>query len=97
MINQGYLENETYDQIVKHVKHQERELNDLEADEPSVKTQMTVTKKNILPKNLPKTTKNIKIQTSKTVPNKTLKNDQCPYCKETGHKMTDCLKLAKRR
>ena len=47
MINQEYLENETYDQIVKHVKHQEREmeLNDLEADEPSVKTQMTVTKK----------------------------------------------------
>ena len=38
-----------------------------------------------------------KAQTPKTVPNKTLKNDQCRYCKETGHMMTDCPKLAKRR
>ena len=35
--------------------------------------------------------------TPKTVPNKTLKNDQCRYCKDAGHMMTDCSKLAKRR
>ena len=99
MINQAYLENGTNDQIVKHVKHlvREMELNGLEADEPSVKTQMTVTKKNKLPKNLSKITKKFKIPTPKTVLNKTLKKDRCHYCKETGHKMTDFLKLAKRR
>ena len=43
-INQAYLENRSYDQIVKHLER-EMELNGLEADEPSVKTQMTVTKK----------------------------------------------------
>ena len=31
------------------------------------------------------------------MPDKTLKNDQCRYCKETGHMMADCPKLAKRR
>ena len=96
-IIQAYLENGTYDQIVKHLER-EMELNGLEADEPSVKTQMTVTKKE---QNTEKATKKqnekSKTQTSKTVPNKTLKNDQCRYCKETGHMMTDCPKLAKRR
>ena len=43
-IIQAYLENGTYDQIVKHLER-EMELNGLEADEPLVKTQMTVTKK----------------------------------------------------
>ena len=43
-INQAYLENGNYEQIVKHLER-EMELNGLEADEPSVKTQMTVTKK----------------------------------------------------
>ena len=43
-INQAYLENGTSDQIVKHLE-QEMELNVLESDEPLVKTQMTVTKK----------------------------------------------------
>ena len=43
-INQAYLENGTYDQIVKHLER-EMELSGLEADEPLVKTQMTVTKK----------------------------------------------------
>ena len=38
-----------------------------------------------------------KRQTTITVPNKTLKIDQCRYCKETGHMMADCPKLAKRR
>ena len=36
-INQAYLENGTYDQIVKHLER-EMELNGLEADEPLVKT-----------------------------------------------------------
>ena len=44
-INQAYLENGTYDQIVKHLE-KEMELNGLEADEHLVKTQMTVIKKN---------------------------------------------------
>ena len=96
-INQAYLENGTYDQIVKHLER-EMELNGLEADEPLVKTQMTVSKKD---QNTEKTDKKQtdkgKKQTPKTVPDKTLKIDQCRYCKETGHMMTDCPKLAKRR
>ena len=43
-INQAYLENGSYDQIVKHLER-EMELNGLEAEEALVKTQMTVTKK----------------------------------------------------
>ena len=96
-INQAYLENGTYDQIVKHLER-EMELNGLEADDTLVKTQMTVTKKE---QNTEKTNKKqtdkTKKQTPKTVPDKTLKNDQCRYCKETGHMMTDCPKIAKRR
>ena len=96
-INQAYLENGTYDQIVKHLER-EMELNGLEADEPLVKTQMTATKKE---ENNEKTNKKqnekAKKQTAKTVPDKTLKNDQRRYCKETGHMMNDCPKLAKRR
>ena len=41
--------------------------------------------------------KKTKTQTTKTVPNKTLKNDHCRYSKETVHMMADCPKLAKRR
>ena len=96
-INQAYLENGTYDQIVKHLER-EMELNGLEADEPLVKTQMTATKKE---QNTEKTNKKpnekTKKQTPKTVPDKTLKNNQCRYCKEAGHMMADCPKLAKRR
>ena len=96
-INQAYLENGTYEQIVKHLER-EMELNGLEADEPLVKTQMTVTKKE---QNTDKPNKKqndkTKKQTPKTVPDKTLKNDQCRYCKDTSHLMTDCPKLAKRR
>ena len=43
-INQAYLENSSYNRIVKHLER-EMELNGLEADEALVKTQMTVTKK----------------------------------------------------
>ena len=96
-INQAYLENGTYDQIVKHLER-EMELNGLEADEPLVKTQMTVTKKEqTTEKTNKKQNDKAKKQTPKTVPDKTLENDQCRYCKETGHMMTDCPKLAKRR
>ena len=96
-INQAYLENGTYDQIVKHLER-EMELNGLEADEPLVKTQMTVTKKEqTTEKPNKKQNDKAKKQTPKTVPDKTLKNDQCRCCKETGHMMTDCPKLAKRR
>ena len=91
-INQAYLENGSYEQIVKHLER-EMELNSLEADEPSVKTQTTVTKKEQkTDKPTKKQNENPKTQTPKTVPNKTLKNDQCRYCKEA-----DCPKLAKRR
>ena len=59
---------------------------------------MTVTKKEQkAEKPTKKQNEKSKAHTPKTVPNKTLKNDQCRYCKETGHMMTDCLKLAKRR
>ena len=96
-INQAYLENGTYEQIVKHLER-EMELNGLEADEPLVKTQMTVTKKE---QNTDKPNKKqndkTKKQTPKTVPDKTLKSDQCRYCKDTSHLMTECSKLAKRR
>ena len=95
--NQAYLENGTYDQIVKHLGR-EMELNGLEADEHLVKTQMTITNKE---QNTEKTNKKpndkAKKQTLKTVPDKTLKSDQCRYCKDTSHMMTDCPKLAKRR
>ena len=43
------------------------------------------------------TTTKKKQQTPKTVPNNTLQDDQCRYCKNTGHKAADCAKLAKRR
>ena len=75
-IFQAYLENGTYDQIVKH-HEREMELNGLEADEHLIKTQMTVTKKK---QNTEKTNKKpndkAKKQTPKTVPDKTLKSDQ---------------------
>ena len=38
-----------------------------------------------------------KQQSPKTVPNNTLQDDQCRYCKNTGHKAADCAKLVKRR
>ena len=96
-INQAYLENGTYSQIVKHLER-EMELNGLESDETLVKTQMTATKKEHKTDNTNnKQTNKTKSQTPKSVPNKTLKDGQCRYCKEEGHMMTDCPKLAKRR
>ena len=96
-INQAYLENGTYSQIVKHLER-EMELNGLESDESLVKTQMTATKKEHKTDNTnKKQTNKTKSQTPKSVPNKTLKDGQCRYCKEEGHMMTDCPKLAKRR
>ena len=59
---------------------------------------MTATKKEQkTEKSTKKQNETSKTQTPKTVPNKTLKNDQCRYCKETGHMMADYPKLAKRR
>ena len=96
-INQAYLENGTYDQIVKHLER-EMELNGLEADKPLVKTQMTVTKKEQnTEKPIKKQSDETKKQTPKTVPDKTLKNDQFRYRKDASHMVTDCPKLAKRR
>ena len=96
-INQAYLENGTYTQIVKHLER-EMELNGLESDETLVKTQMTATKKEHKTDNTnKKQTNKTKSQTPKSVPNKTLKDGQCRYCKEEGHMITDCPKLAKRR
>ena len=96
-INQAYLENGTYSQFVKHLER-EMELNGLESDESLVKTQMTATKKEHKTDDTnKKQTNKTKSQTPKSVPNKTLKDGQCRYCKEEGHMMTDCPKLAKRR
>ena len=86
--------------LSKHSKtYKEPQIQPLEADEPLVKTQMNVTKKK--QQNTEKTNKKpnekTKKQTPKTVPDKTLKNNQCRFCKEAGHMMTDCPKLAKRR
>ena len=73
------------------------ELNDLEADEPSVKSQITVTKKTLGPKRwenpMKSETKNVKINL-KLVTNKTLENKQHRYCKDTKHTVADCPKLA---
>ena len=55
-INQAYLENGTYEQIVKHLER-EMELNGLEADEPLVKTQMTAVKQQSNTKTPPQNTK----------------------------------------
>ena len=59
---------------------------------------MTATLKaqNVTNPNSKQTDKNKK-QTPKTVPDKTLKSDQCRYCKDASHTTTECPKLAKRR
>ena len=96
-INQAYLENGTYEQIVRHLER-EMEINGLEADEPLVKTQMTVVKQQSNSQNT-ETTQNIKpkTKTPNTDPNNTLQNNQCRYCKEEGHIAKECPKLAKRQ
>ena len=43
-INQAYLENGTFEQIVRHLER-EMELNGLESEETGVKTQMAVINK----------------------------------------------------
>ena len=56
---------------------------------------MAVTKKDQkIEKSNRKQNEKPKAQTPKTVPDKALRIDQCRYCKETGHVMTDCPKLA---
>ena len=97
-INQAYLENGTYEQIVRHLER-EMELNGLESEDTGVKTQMSVINKQAggKPTQQKTATTKKKQQTPKTVPNNTLQDDQCRYCKNTGHKAADCAKLAKRR
>ena len=105
-INHAYLENGTYEQIVRHLER-EMELNGLEADEPLVKLQMTVIKQQSNSQNTKTTSQNTKTTSQKTtttktktpntVPNNTLQNNQCRYCKEEGHLAKECPKLAKRQ
>ena len=98
-INHAYLENCTYEQIVRHLERK-MELNGLEADEPLVKTQMTVVKQQPNSQNTKTTsqkTTTTKTKTPNTVPNNTLQNNQCRYCKEEGHLAKECPKLAKRQ
>ena len=97
-INQAYLENGTYEQIVRHLER-EMELNGLESEDTGVKTQMAVINKTAEDKSTQQKTATTKKkqQTPKTVPNITLQDDHCRYCKNTGHKAADCAKLAKRR
>ena len=75
------------------------ELNGLEADEPLVKTQMTVVKQQSSSQNTKTTSQNTKTKTKtpNTVPTNTLQNNQCRYCKDEGHIAKECLKLAKRQ
>ena len=97
-INQAYLENGTYEQIVRNLER-EMELNGLESEDTGVKTQMAVINKTAEDKSTQQknaTTKK-KQQRPKSVPNNTFQDDQCRYCKNTGHKTADCAKLAKRR
>ena len=96
-INQAHLENGTYEQIVRHLER-EMEFKGLESEDTGVKTQMAKRNKPAEDKptqQKPATTKK-KQQTPKTVPNNTLQEDQCRYCKNTGHMAADCAKLAKR-
>ena len=96
-INQAYLENGTYEQIVKHLER-EMELNGLEADEPLVKTQMTAVKQtNTQNTKTPSQNTKTKTKTPNTVPNNTLQDNQCRYCKDEGHIAKECPKLAKRQ
>ena len=96
--NHAYLENGTYEQIVRHLER-EMELNGLESEDTGVKMQMAVINKPAedKPTQQKTATTKKKQQTPKTVPNNTLQDDQCRYCENTVHKAADCAKLAKRR
>ena len=96
-INQAYLENGTYEQIVRHLER-EMELNGLESEDTGGKTQMAVINKPAKDKPTQQKTATTtkKPQTPKTVPNNTLQDDQYRYCTNTGQKAADCAKLAKR-
>ena len=95
--NQAYLENGTFEQIVRHLER-EMELNGLESEDTGVKTQMTVMRKQSEDKTtqMKTSTPKKKQQTPKIVPNNTLQDDQCRYCKNTGQKAENCARLAKR-
>ena len=97
-INHAYLENGTYEQIVRHLER-EMELKGLEADEPLVKTQMTAVKQQTKAQNTKSQSQNTKTKTKtpNTVTNNTLQSNQCRYCKEEGHIAKEWPKLAKRQ
>ena len=97
-IDQAYLEKGTYEQKVRHLER-EMELNGLESEDTCVKTQMALINKQAedKPTQQKAATTKKKRQISKTVPNNTLQDDQCPFCKNTGHKAADSAKLTKRR
>ena len=97
-INQAYIEIGTYEQIVRHLER-DMELNGLESDDTGLKTQMTAINKQAedKPTHEKTATTKTKQQTPKIVPNNTLQDDQCRYCKNMGLKAADCAKLAKRR
>ena len=91
--NQAYLENGKYEQVVRHLER-EMELNGLESEDIGVKTQMTVMRKQSEDKiTQPEaSTPKKKQQTPKTVPNITLQDKQCRYCKNRRHTAADCAK-----
>ena len=97
--NQAYLENGTYEQIVRHLER-EMELNGLEADEPLVETQMTVLKNKLAHKTLQQHHKTPnqrpKPQTQSPIIHFKCRY-QCGYCKDKGHIAKECPKLAKRQ
>ena len=74
------------------------ELNGIEADEPLVKTQMTAVRQQTN-QNTKTPSQNTKTKTKipNTVPNNTLQDNQCRYCKEECHIAKMCPKLTKRQ
>ena len=69
------------------------ELNGLEADEPLVKTQLTAVKQQTNTQNTKTTPQNTKTKTKtpNTVPNNTIQDNHCRYCKDEGHIAKECL------
>ena len=88
-INTAFLENGTYKQMVDHI-YREMDLNGLENCEDELPvTTMAVTK--VKNENKPKKRQMPQTQ-SNVVPEAT--KGPCRYCKEYGHELDDCAKLA---
>ena len=97
-INQAFLENDTYDENVRHLERG-MELNGLEADEPLVKTQMTVVKQQSSSQNAttPSETTQANTITPDTVPKNTLQINEYRYCKGESHIVKEFSKIAKQQ